>query len=315
SLRKRLSDITNHQAQQPKSPLAFDDSLQLDALSSAAKEYIDNLLQENARLVKLITDKNKTIETNGVELQKLRIVLRKTQLQNWNLAQSNSQMMAEHNIGKQKLKELQHQLACKDALLKTINSELQAQRVMKDQKSEPKDVDNADTNQQNANRRIRATRTQSISCPMTTTQEVCDEEIADNVDTNQQKANRRIRPTRSQCKYYKTKDLFETEIRPTRSQSIGGPMTTTQHVSDIELTENKRRKVRRQSARYRSQELEPNENLFEIEDLKMHEDGPTLTPGCRGSQRLSLGRPSRRAAEKIQSYKETPLNSKMRRPE
>ncbi|GJX29797.1 shugoshin 2-like protein [Tanacetum coccineum] len=295
SLRKRLSDITNHQAQQPKSPLPFDDSLQLDALSAAAKEYIDNLLQENATLVKLITDKNKTIETNGVELQKLRIVLRKTQLQNWNLAQSNSQMMAEHNIGKQKLKELQHQLACKDALLKTINSELQAQRVMNDQKSEPKDVDNADTNQQNANRRIRATRTQSISCPMTTTQEVCDEEIADNVDTNQQKANRRIRPT--------------------RSQSIGGPMTTTQHVSDIELTENKRRKVRRQSARYRSQELEPNENLFEIEDLKMHEDGPTLTPGCRGSQRLSLGRPSRRAAEKIQSYKETPLNSKMRRPE
>lgn len=41
----------------------------------------------------------------------------------------------------------------------------------------------------------------AISSPMTTTQEVCDEEIADNIDTNQQKANRRIRPTRSQCKY------------------------------------------------------------------------------------------------------------------
>ncbi|PWA81651.1 hypothetical protein CTI12_AA185830 [Artemisia annua] len=286
SFKKKLSDITNYQAQ-PKSPLVFDQSLSLDALSSVAKEYIDNLLKENARLVKLVTDKNKTIEMNGVELQKMRIALRKTQLQNWNLAQSNSQMMAEHNIGKQKLKELQHQLACKDALLKTMTSELQAQREMNDQKSEPKDVDNADANQQNANR--------PISSPMTTTQEVCDEIIADNVDTNHQKTNRRIRPT--------------------RSQSIGGPMTTTQHVSDIELTENKRRKVRRQSARFSSEEHEPNENLFEIEDLKMYEDGSTPKPECRDSQRMSLGRPSRRAAEKIQSYKETPLNIKMRRPE
>jgi hypothetical protein len=76
-----------------------------------------------------------------------------------------------------------------------------------------------------------------------------------------------------------------------------------------------RRKVRRQSARFSSEEHEPNENLFEIEDLKMYEDGSTPKPECRDSQRMSLCRPSRRAAEKIQSYKETPLNIKMRRPE
>lgn len=38
-------------------------------------------------------------------------------------------------------------------------------------------------------------------------------------------------------------------------------------------------------------------------------------PEPQGSQRMSFGRPSRKAAEKIQSYKETPLNIKMRRPE
>ena len=81
--------------------------------------------------------------------------------------------------------------------------------------------------------------------------------------------------------------------------------------------------MRRQSARFRSQEHEPKEKLFEIKDLKMHEDGPISKVAetkdgkwsSQESQRMSFGRPSRRAAEKIQSYKETPLNIKMRRPE
>lgn len=89
-----------------------------------------------------------------------------------------------------------------------------------------------------------------------------------------------------------------------------------------------RRCVRRQSARFSSHEHEPKEeNLFEIEDLKMHDDGSTTKsveqkdgkigskPEPRESHRMSFGRPSRRAAEKIHSYKETPLNIKMRRPE
>lgn len=74
--------------------------------------------------------------------------------------------------------------------------------------------------------------------------------------------------------------------------------------------------------RFRSQEHEPNENLFEIKDLKMHEDGPTSNVNTerkdenhQESHRMSLGRPSRKAAEKIQSYKEIPLKMKMRRPE
>ncbi|KAL8255625.1 hypothetical protein R6Q59_030692 [Mikania micrantha] len=270
SIRKRLSDITNYQPQH-KSPPVFDQILQLNAASFSTKEQINHLLKENEGLLKLITDKNNIIEMNGVELQKLRIVVQKTQLQNWNLAQSNSHMMAELNLGKKKLTELQHQLACKDALLKTINFDLQAKHETNDQKYESKmNVDENDHMKgQNTNRRI----------------------------------------------------------RPARSQSIGH-MTTVQ-VSGEEIVENKRRRVRRHSARFTSQEDEPNENLFEIKDLKMHEDHNSTSnmiteqkhdkcmskTNPQESQRMSFGRPSRKAAEKINSYKEIPLNIKMRRPE
>lgn len=37
---------------------------------------------------------SKIIESNGLELQTLRVTLQKTQLQNWQFAQSNSQMLA-----------------------------------------------------------------------------------------------------------------------------------------------------------------------------------------------------------------------------
>ncbi|MFS7915859.1 putative shugoshin [Helianthus anomalus] len=38
-------------------------------------------------------------------------------------------------------------------------------------------------------------------------------------------------------------------------------------------------------------------------------------PKPQESQRMSFGRPPRKVAGKIHSYKETPLNIKMRRPE
>ncbi|XP_022000441.1 SHUGOSHIN 2 isoform X4 [Helianthus annuus] len=256
SIRKRLSDITNYEPQ-------------LCSSSSLDKGHVDHLLKENAGLMKLITEKNKVIEMNGIELQKVRVLLQKTQFQNWNLAQSNSHMTAELNLGKKKLKELQHQLACKDALLKTMNSEFQVKREMSEQKCESKDGEKALTNQQNASRRIRPGRSRSVS------------------------------------------------------------QLTTGAESENDIVENKRRRVRTQSARFTSQEHEADENLFEIKDLKLHDEyGPTLKVNVeqendkcgsksepQNSQRMSFSRPSRRAAEKVQSYKEVPLNIKMRRPE
>lgn len=100
----------------------------------------------------------------------------------------------------------------------------------------------------------------------------------------------------------------------------------------------RRRCLRRQSARFKSQEEKRTENFFEIEDAKfpdsrpldnpMQEDGLTLPSSAvtkeetseprneaQVAHRSSMGRPLRRAAEKVQSYKEVPLNVKMRRSE
>ncbi len=84
--------------------------------------------------------------------------------------------------------------------------------------------------------------------------------------------------------------------------------------------------MRRQSARFKSHEREATENLFEIEVDKfpaMHEEEPVpLNSSIKKVEeegeicmplRSSIGRPLRKAAEKVQSYKEPPLKSKMRR--
>lgn len=93
--------------------------------------------------------------------------------------------------------------------------------------------------------------------------------------------------------------------------------------------------MRRQSCRVKSQQREPNGELFEIEytnfpvgwhecglapsnsPIKKEEEGESCVENheTRGSQRSSIGRPLRRATEKVHSYKEAPLNTKMRRPE
>lgn len=99
--------------------------------------------------------------------------------------------------------------------------------------------------------------------------------------------------------------------------------------------------TRRQSARFKSEEPKPSEDFFEIQDAtfsscslrddRVQEDGLTSTSSfkneekeegisapvfqAQGSRRSSLSRPSRQAARKVQTYKEIPLNIKMRRTE
>ncbi|XP_074331407.1 uncharacterized protein LOC141668422 isoform X2 [Apium graveolens] len=273
-VRKRLSDITNSVPQpQQKSPVKVEN---LQIIDSSTKEYIDSLLQENRALKSLLGDKNKIIEVGGIELRKLRTTLQKLQLQNWSLAQSNSHMLAELNLGKEKLKSLQHELVCKDALLKAKNTELEHgdEECMK----------------------LKSTR-DSTSCT----------------------GRRR---------------------RPLRSLSMG-PLTS-QQVAENEMAENKRRCLRRQSARVKSCEQELKENLFELEDINysvqqlaespLHKETETSEskPSIKKEEnyenyirkydplelrRNSIGRPARKAAVKVQSYKEVPLNIKMRRPE
>ncbi|PSR95220.1 Shugoshin-1 like [Actinidia chinensis var. chinensis] len=267
TVRKRLSDITNS-IPQPKSPLP---QKKLSPTDSSSKEYIDHLVKENMALAKLIADKNKIIELTGKELLKMRINLQKMQMQNRNLAQSNSHMLAELNLGKDKLKALQHEILCKEALFKARNLDLEGKTQ----------VNNSQKN--------------------------CSQEGEEAMDEH--KSNDNSQPHKVP------------QRRPTRSKSMG-PSTTSQQVAEKEAPESKRRRLRRQSARYNSQANKPTENLFEIGDvnylvpsssIKKEKNGENCTPAR--SQRISLGRPLRKAAEKVQSYKETPLNIKMRRPE
>ncbi|KAL4283663.1 hypothetical protein GQ457_16G011800 [Hibiscus cannabinus] len=247
-VRKRLSDISNSQSQ-PKPSTQHE-------IPPVDEDYINQLIMEKMTLRKLIEERNKIIELSGTELQNLRICLQKLQLQNWNLAQSNTQMLAELNLGKDRVKALQHELVCKDALLK-------ANKLDKKGKVDSSCQNNSHGGQQGA--------------------EEC---MAD--------------------------DRARNRRRNARSQSMGPSTTIQRGVGDKEKTENKRRCLRRQSARLKSHSQEPRENLFELDgigfaDTPMHEDGPT-TPLVSSSER-----PLRKAAEKVQSYKEFPLNVKMRR--
>ncbi|KAF8039495.1 hypothetical protein BT93_B1883 [Corymbia citriodora subsp. variegata] len=130
--RKALSDITNSPLQ---AKFPCDDGKQQQLrLSPATKDYVNQLLEEKMALIKVIEERNKMIELSGAELQKLRISYQKVQLQNWNLAQTNSQMLAELQSGREKIRILQHELVCKDAVIKAKNLELQGKGEVNRQK-------------------------------------------------------------------------------------------------------------------------------------------------------------------------------------
>lgn len=87
---------------------------------------------------------------------------------------------------------------------------------------------------------------------------------------------------------------------------------------------------------FKPENLEPTEDFFEVDDAKFpashicadmseqsHPTTSSVTSGqenntcvCdpREIRRSSVGRPSRRSAGKVVSYKEIPVNVKMRRP-
>ncbi|KAJ8767815.1 hypothetical protein K2173_020755 [Erythroxylum novogranatense] len=278
-VRKRLSDITNSQSQ-PELGIIEEKDIQV---SDSAEQFINELLQEKAVLVKLIEESNKSIELSGNELRNLRMNSQKLQLQNWNLAQSNNHILAELNLGREKLKAVKHEIVLKDALLKAKNLELQG---------------NGDAN-----------------CQKTCTQLEAGCSHKANDDGRSSNCNR---------------------SRTARSRSMG-PSTTLQQGTEELKIENKRRCLRRESATFKSQEQEPAEDMFEIEDAKTPEtqplidhpkqDGPNLSASqvekeeqtwdhineTQVTQRSSIGRPLRKAAVKVQSYKEVPVKVKMRR--
>ncbi|CAL5066479.1 unnamed protein product [Urochloa decumbens] len=86
---------------------------------------VADVVKENAKLIHLLTEKTKIIDLSRVEMHRLRLALQASRQQNQQLAQANSQMLMELNMGKDRIKTLQHELSCTTALLKVKDSELE----------------------------------------------------------------------------------------------------------------------------------------------------------------------------------------------
>ncbi|XP_020588864.1 SHUGOSHIN 2-like isoform X4 [Phalaenopsis equestris] len=290
--RQRLSDITN------LSNSVFSNGVVNDAPENRktgspvmANECIAKLFKENNVLMRALAERN-------TEVQNLRLMVAKLNQQNWQLAQAHSQMQAELNLGKDRLKAAQHELGCTSTALRVKTQELEEQKKLNKQSARTleggiKAVDTA-------------------------------------LETSQLLSHKRT--------------CLPNKKRPQRSQSLV-PTPVTNQITTEE--DNQRRTLRRKLTVLKAEScVPPSEDLFEIEDAKYpicsgENKGEIKDGGCSlqpkpfaptiptksvkeevedvqvtsSLNRTSLGRPLRRAAEKVHCYKELPLNVKLRRSE
>ncbi|XP_034929371.1 uncharacterized protein [Populus alba] len=297
------------------------------------KDYIEKLQREIMTLTKIVVDRNKIIELSAIELQKLRIGFQQLQQQNQQLAQTNSQMLAELNAGKDKLKVFQHELGCKNGLLDAINLELKEKakkvrcRIKRNEVETIKGDGAAQLSQpEEENKPCNPNRKRQSNVQSLETRPV-QPQTKENADK------------KSVCLRRQSARFKSGEEEPTENN-----VDTKRFKSEEQLNEkndDKKRICRRKQSiriKFEAQIEEPTEDLCQTDDAKfhvpaihgdpVHESCPTLSaPSVKiesetgnsalrfetqEPRRTSL-RPSRRAAEKVQSYKEIPLNVKMRR--
>ncbi|GFZ14688.1 hypothetical protein Acr_24g0008780 [Actinidia rufa] len=287
---------------------------------------------------------SKIVELSGIELKKLRVGLQKMQQQNLQLAQANSQMLM--------LKALHHERGCKNGLLKAKEIELEVGTSKSDRAVESSESDRAENihlntkrkkqstslgpstlkqvqlKEKNENKRV-CSRRQSARFKSEDPEPTEDAFGIDDAKSKEKRENKRV-CTRRQSARFKSE-----EVEPTEDPF---------EIDDVKLkgkNENKSICLRRQSARFKSEELKPTEDVFEIDDAQfpvcplhdgqMEEHGSismslsvknddkegssALSDEVQQLRRSSIGRPLRLASKKVQSYKETPLNIKLRRTE
>ncbi|XP_048326920.2 SHUGOSHIN 2 isoform X3 [Ziziphus jujuba] len=402
--RKRLMDISNLQNQQ--SNPANQDAKQQSA-KVATEEYVDKLHKENTILMQLLADRNKLLELSRVEILKLRTNLEKVQQQNLQLAQANSHMLREVNSGKDRLLVIQHELACKSGFLKAMK--LEAEEKVKRvtcQNAANEEVANkygeagestqaAKVNKPGIANRRQQSKAQSLD-PLTI-KAIHVEEMVGNKRHCSRRQSARFKSEEQEA----NEDSFKMDDAKLAVSSIVNAKQTVENkkrclrrqsarfkyeeleanedsfkmdnaklaVSPKETVDNKKRQSarfkpeepgvnedsfkmddanfanspscsRRQCAGFKSEETEANEDSFHMDDPKfavspryddsLHGVGPSLLgsavikedggetapiPVTQEFRRSSVGRPSRRAAEKVTSYKEIPINVKMRRME
>ncbi|KAL5169851.1 Shugoshin-1 [Glycine soja] len=265
-MRKKLSDITNN-----TNP---NYSQQLDTTLSSDNNSIQQLLKERTALIQLLTERNKIIEATGSELQRLRADVKKLQIQNWNLAQSNTHMLAELNMGRERIKTLQHEILWRAALIKGKTVDVQEKVEIEGEKN-PTALSQLQEGDKKA----------GVPSPK-----------ASNDEQHKCMNRRRI-----------------------RSKSTGSS-TASKNTNKDKVKDNRRR-LRRHSTTFKTHEHEPLENLFELEDATYLVTQSPTSKTERGKSsasrneatRCSFGRPLRRAVQKVHSYKEIPVNVKMRR--
>ncbi|XP_011031629.1 PREDICTED: shugoshin-1-like isoform X6 [Populus euphratica] len=306
------------------------------------EDYIEKLQREIMTLTKIVVDRNKIIELSAIELQKLRIRFQQLQQQNQQLAQTNSQMLAELNAGKDKLKVFQHELGCKSGLLDAINLELKekAKKVRcqikrnevetikgdgAEQLSQPEEENKPCNPKGKRKANVQSLETRPVQ-PQT----------KENADKKRQSARFKSgeeEPTENNVDTKSSPDSFCLGRHSARFKSE-------EQLNEKNDDKRSRTCRRKESIRIKSEAQieEPTEDLFQTDDAKfhvpaihgdpVHESCPTLSaPSVKIKSETGNGalrfetqeprrtslRPSCRAAEKVQSYKEIPLNVKMRR--
>ncbi|KAK1275067.1 hypothetical protein QJS04_geneDACA001523 [Acorus gramineus] len=233
-------------------------------------------------MMALIAERNKTIEMKNVEIQKLQFELQSACQQNRLLALTNFNMLMEFNLGKDRLKAMQHELGCVKAVLKVKTLELEEMAKKK--------------------QCIEVTVDKIVDAPM-------DDEMTE-----------------------------ETRLSKLNSQPIDQslcPTTMTPcHLAEKGKNKNRRTSLQRQSARFKLEKCKSSDDVkgnskppvFPVLGDSVSEEASSsfasstvcssrASIGSRNDYRLSIGRPSRRAAEKVRSYKEPSLITKMRRSE
>ncbi|CAL9192291.1 unnamed protein product [Musa hybrid cultivar] len=303
--RNRLSDITNTVSSAgigiSRTSCSDDDKENANVMPSPRpKDCISQLMKENTSLLKLLTERNEIIRLSSIELQKLELQLQKTNQQNWQLARANSQMLAELNLGKDRLKALQHELGCTRAALKLKTSELEEKEKLNKEICQKVGSKEGGTNHgevaagaftttdkktSNLNRKCKS----KAQCSATLTHQVPSEEKVDGRRLSLRRRSINLTPE----SYQPVDSLRTIEDVKVPVQSIG-------ESSDENIS------IQLDSA---------NGSMIQVKNEEEDSSGSPKLVNEELQRRSSFGRPLRKAAEKVSSYKEMSLKSKMRRME
>ncbi|CAN6310913.1 unnamed protein product [Urochloa humidicola] len=267
--RKTLCDITNLRRREPA---AVPDESPCPAAPTGVDgdEGFARLVKENADLVSLIAERDEIILLSGAEIQKLRLA-------NLELARTNSQMLAELNLGRNRLKTLQHELACSRAALKVKTSELE------------------DVKKAMRRRNMHTQRPQHLGPDRAAPAQAKDGDVVDPEPASGNVSRKRMM----------------------RSRSLGPAASTKLALPKDKETSQRRKSMRMPQPSTRSDDLFEIEDVqLAIGSCKIDPGNASGSekPGHQFLRRSSLGRPLRQARERVTSYKEMPLHVKLRRP-